>query len=279
MMRRYSRIMTYRLRPILFGALCSAIVLATSAQGASAKFCGDDIDGTRVACDCGDVVGSDTKLRPSDPVVTQRCSGFGLIIRAKLLDETITFDMDGLSIRGEGRAFGLFVDRGGSDGATIVGGPPGKRGELVGFGTGLTVGASGALKRLERLRASGNHSEGIWMRQSGAIVSDVEVSDNGGNGLQIVGRGGRFTGITAQRNGRNGVDVDAANVQLTGEIQENARHGVVAQGQRSDVNGVVARNNGGHGILLSQGRHLTDDTVAYANGREGIKRSAKRNAR
>lgn len=64
--------------------------------------CGDDIGGERVPCGCGDVVVSDTRLRPGDPVVEGACPADGLILRAAPAASSLTLDLGGLELRGRG---------------------------------------------------------------------------------------------------------------------------------------------------------------------------------
>ena len=48
--------------------------------GAAAD-CGDDINGRRVACACGDVVVASVRLQPDDPILGAPCGGDGLVVR------------------------------------------------------------------------------------------------------------------------------------------------------------------------------------------------------
>ncbi len=247
-----------------------ALALSISSSS-SAKVCGDDIDGVRIACACGDVVASDSTLRPTDPVVLERCPGFGLILRADPLAESITLDLGGLALRGSDRLFGILVDRGGNEGATIVGGPRGRVGYVTGFATGLSVPNPHALARVARVVARGNHSEGFLIRHRGAFVIDCAAEDNGGHGFQIMGRGGRFLNLRAERNGRNGITIRSPGATVVAVTQDNAENGVVSDGPRSDLNGVTARNNGRHGVVATRGRQLIDGTASYGNGRAELK--------
>jgi hypothetical protein len=60
----------------------SLLVLSVAAT-AHRGFCGDDVDGVRVPCDCGDVIASDTTLQSDDPIGTRRCPMDGLTVRAE----------------------------------------------------------------------------------------------------------------------------------------------------------------------------------------------------
>jgi hypothetical protein len=256
-----------------FAALClwSCALVSTVAAGV----CGDDVGGTRVACACGDVVVSSTVLQASDPVVGARCPVDGLTVRAPLLAETITLDLAGLALRGSGAGVGITVEHGGSDGAIVRGGPEGKHGEIVGFGTGMLVVPTNGVRRVERLHVAGSRRDGLSVRSNGAMLIDVTANDNGGDGLSIKGRGGRFTGIEARRNHQAGARINSPGAIVSGNFSDNEGPGVIAAGRYSDLRGVVARDNGGHGVIARGEAVKTEGMVAEGNGGGRIKRAGR----
>ncbi len=230
--------------------VCSLLlaIAAATIGVAEAKFCGDDIDGVRVACACGDVVASDTVLQVGDPVVSSRCDVHGLAVRAANTAESISLNLNGLSIVGKGRGFGLKIDRGGSSGAVIVGGYSPRLGEVVGFAYGVLVAKPNTLARLERIISKGNSYQGFLIRQAGAVIQDIVAERNGGNGIHILGSGGRFLGLRADENAYKGITINSPGAIVSGTADSNGRHGIAVPAPRSELVNVAAHGNDGDGI-------------------------------
>jgi len=244
----------------------AAIALSNVASGAIAIAgeCGDDVSGSRVACSCGDILVSDTRLRPEDPVVRERCLLEGLIVRAPATAETIRLDMSGLAIIGRGYGVGIRIDAGGSDGATVVGGDV--RGEVVGFGTGVVATRHNAVARLENLRVRGNRADGVKLRTDGTLILDVEASDNGQDGFLLTGTGGRLQRVKASGNQATGIHLRSSGVYVAGETVGNKKHGIVSDGKENDIAAVVARDNGQRGVVILGPRQRFDGIVSESNG-------------
>jgi hypothetical protein len=219
----------------------------------------------RVACACGDTVVADTVLSPTDPIFNGRCRRDGLFVRASATAETIVLDLNGLSLIGSGGGVGIEVKSGGSDGAAIIGGREGKRGEIVGFGVGLQAITPIALRRIEYLEIEGNRREGVLVRTAGAMVIDVRLARNGGDGARITGQGGRWLDVDAAENGGAGIRMFTKDVVLRARASANARHGIVASGIHNDMRESVAEDNEGYGFLLGGTRQLTDGFVSTGN--------------
>src|SRR6267378_2638970 len=126
-----------RLRPILLGFL----LLLPAAQ-ASARRCGDDVDGRAVACDCGDLLVSSRTLGDEDPITTGPCPGSGLLVDVPPGRPATTLALGGHVLAGSGRGIGIQVLGGGTGGISIVG-----PGAVRGFGTGILA-ATGGLATL-----------------------------------------------------------------------------------------------------------------------------------
>ncbi len=242
----------------ILATIVGALLLLTFSSDVHAKFCGDDIGGARVACACGDIVASHTILQPGDPVVDGRCEAHGLIVRADRTADSITLNLSGMAIVGSGRGIGIKIERGGSDGAVIVGGDPPRLGEVVGFGVGVTSMSSGALARLERVSAKGNAHAGFQVRQNGAVVQDLIAEKNGGDGIRIAGTGGRFLGLRADQNEDRGISVNSPGAIVNGSASYNGTHGVVVPSPRSRLESVEAHGNARTGVLArSKSQSLT----------------------
>ncbi len=240
----------------LFASIPSAVL---------AGVCGDDVGGARVACRCGDTVVSDTTLRSDDPVLRGRCPLDGLIVHASVLAESLTLDLAGHAIVGSGFGAGVRVEDGGNDGATILGGAAGERGEIVGFGTGLAAMRMGELARVERIDVKGSRHDGMFLRGSGLFVVAVGSHDNGANGIRYEGTGGRLIRVSATGNAKSGLVIHAPRVVVEASADDNGRHGIIVDGHDVDLSRATARNNQGHGALVRSARSKTEGFTASAN--------------
>jgi len=135
-------------------ALFMVVVLCPPALAST--LCGDDVDGQRVACSCGDTVVSSTRLRQEDPVVNQRCSHNGLQLRAAGSIDSLVLDLAGFTLTGSGSGTGILVLDGGSQGAVIVGGNPSEPGHVAGFRRGIRTHGRRGLKATHNLELSFN---------------------------------------------------------------------------------------------------------------------------
>jgi hypothetical protein len=196
-------------RSVVVLSFIAASMLAASSGPALAAQCGDDVGGARVACACGDVVVSSVRLLPSDPVVTSRCSGDGLIVRAPAGAPSLFLDLGGQTLLGSGRGTGIRIVRGGDGGAIIIGGAEAQTGVVSAFRTGLRASDLDAVSELRSVLFSGNARDGVDMRALSATVSDVAAERNGRDGVRLGGRTPRIEDVDARANGRFGVHVTA----------------------------------------------------------------------
>jgi hypothetical protein len=245
------------------GLLASALLVSVGSSALAAE-CGDRVGGARVACACGDVVISDTTLRPGDPVTATRCPIDGLILRATAGTETLTLDLAGLAIVGRGEGIGVRIDEGGTDGARLVSSAEAP-GEIVGFGTGILSPRPLELSRIENLAVKGNHDDGLRLRTAGALIIDVSATDNGGDGIEMAGEGGRLVGVEANGNRRVGLKLRTRGTVVRAKAIANMGHGIVSEGSRNDVTGVEARDNAGVGVVVRGGRQRTLGLISEGN--------------
>jgi len=265
-----ARSLPFRLPRALIAGGLLCLVSLVAARPVLAAECGDRVRGSRVACACGDVVVTDTTLRPGDPVVSGRCSLDGLILRAAALSESLTLDMAGLAIIGNGEGIGLRVDGGGNDGARIVSGVE-ARGEIVGFGTGVMSPSLAGLARIENIAVKGSRRDGLRLRASGVLLIDVSTTDNGGDGIELSGQGGRLVDVDASGNRQVGMRVRTRGTVVGGRAVANGKHGIISDGARNDVSGAVARDNGGVGVIVRGARQKTAGVVTEGNALGGLR--------
>ncbi len=191
--------------------VCVPLMAILLAAGAAEATCGDDVEGERVACTCGDVVVSDTKLTAEDPVIQTRCPSDGLLVRAASDAPSIRLDLAGLTIVGLGVGTGIQVIDGGSEGAVIVGGPEGKAGTVAGFRTGLRGHGQRSVAELRNLILKGNEADGLVLRGDGGTkIVDVIAETNGRDGLRLGGRGAELQNSHGIVNRRHDVRVTGA---------------------------------------------------------------------
>jgi hypothetical protein len=245
-------------------------VLAPTTVGAAD--CGDDIGGQRVACACADHVVADTVLRAGDPVVSERCPVDGLIVRAPPGADSITLDLNGLSLVGQGVGHGIRIEQGGSDGARILGAAGGNRAEIIAFSTGISAPVARGLTRVDGLIVKGNSRDGLRLRAYGAIVSNVSTIDNGGDGLRLTGMGGRLVDVEALGNHGSGIRIAARGTAVEATAKWNRLDGIVATGGGNDLGRAHAESNGRHGIVLRGGLHALSGMVSRDNGGNDVRR-------
>jgi hypothetical protein len=204
-------------------ALALALLSVTSAH---AIVCGDDVEGVRVACECGDIVVSDTRLRIDDPIVMRRCETDGLLVRAAADAESISLDLAGLSIQGSGAGTGIRILRGGRLGAQIIGDSDGAAGQVVGFYTGISARGKNTLASLANVQIESSTRTGVAVDTNAAVLSNVTTLGNGGDGARLGGRSINASSIEAHLNGGAGVAVSGRNQRVQGRAANNSESAV-----------------------------------------------------
>lgn len=238
----------------VLGAAC-ALLLAT-AQGAAAGACGDDIGGERIPCACGDEVVSNTVLWPTDPVVSQPCSGDGLVLLAPVDSDGITLHLGGQSMLGTGTGAGIRVARGGRLGSTIVGGDAeDARAEIARFGTGIRASGRNILREVRALDIHDNRDDGLKIRTSGVRIEDVRSEGNGRNGVALSGHGNEVAGVVSGNNIRDGLQLRGSGATVNAETTGNGRNGTVVGGRGNRLAAIESTNNGGAGVHATGGGH------------------------
>jgi hypothetical protein len=236
------------------GVLLAAAMV--SPGWARAKSCGDDVEGQRVACSCGDNVVSDTVLWATDPVVSEPCPGDGLVLLVPPQSEGITLNLGGQSLVGRGRGAGIRVVRGGSLGSVLVGGDAeDPRAEIARFATGIRANGSNVLREVRGIDVHDNVGDGLYLHSSGARLEDVRVERNGRTGASISGHGNEIAGVVAGSNLRDGLHVRGSGASVEAETTGNRRHGAVIGGRGNRVAGGRSQGNGGVGLVATGNGH------------------------
>jgi hypothetical protein len=268
-------------------------VLWLLSGAAQAKTCGNDIDGHRVLCACGDVVVSDVVLA-SDPVVHTVCPGDGLIVRAADATRGITVDLHGRRLRGTGKGTGIWIVNGGL-GARLV--SRGGIARIEGFRDGVVAHGTHSVALIDGITAMRSVRDGVRVQARGYTIHAVETQDSGRDGFSVGGIGFQLTATQALRSGRFGyfvmggggvvgtpgagnraLEAGHAAFSLAGVghrlidcyASGAAKEGVHVNGMHLVVSGCIAQNNGGDGIAGTGGDVLLSTNQAIDNGNNGI---------
>ncbi len=254
-----------RLPGAAVAAVISMLVVAAPYQ-ALAGACGDDVGGQRVACKCGDNVVSDTVLGSSDPIVSEPCSGDGLVVLVPSGSDGITLSLGGNSMVGSGSGTGIRVAHGGRLGSAIIGGDAGDtRAEIANFGTGIRASGRLAVREVRSIDIHANRDDGLKIRSSGVRVEDVRSERNGRNGVALSGHGIEVSGVVAAGNIRDGLKVRGAGANIDAETTGNRRNGTVIGGRGSRASKIRSTDNGGAGVVATGEGHAVADLQASGN--------------
>jgi hypothetical protein len=263
-------------------ALAFGLLLA-GPHAALAGFCGDDVDGERVACACGDEVVSDATLSPGDPITAAPCTGDGLVVSVPRGSDGVTVDLGGVSIVGSGRGIGIRVVDGGRLGSRIVGGgPESALAEISNFRTGIRASGTSDLVEVSNVRLYHNSGDGLHVASTGVRVVDVISEQNGRDGVSVVGKGAEVGGVVADSNADDGVSVRGRGASVSAEATGNLGHGLIVSGRGNRVDNSASSGNGGLGIMTSGsdlevgdveiGDNLQGDMKGRAKGTSGVAR-------
>ncbi len=218
-------------------ALPFALILAVRATTAAAGVCGDDIGGERVACACGDTVVSTARLQRSDPIVGGSCPGNGLVIDAARDVESVTLDLAGFSIIGDGGGTGILVRDGGSEGAYVIGGPDGRPGQIAAFRVGVSARAARGIRGAANLIVSGNAQDGVRISGRASVLSGIVADENGRSGIVARGRDHALDGVAARDNGHNDLRVSGNGNFVATEETTTSRGATRVTGRGNVVTG------------------------------------------
>jgi len=208
--------------------------------------CGDTTgkDGTRVPCQCGDRVTTDTELKKTDPVVSNSpadvCAGYGLEVRSE-----VALDCKRLTLRGSGVGAGIYLDS--------VGGVTIERCTVTGFEIGIDI-RDGAFSTVSRNEVS-NNEVGILCEEDCIfnIFAKNTIFANTGDGLSFN-------------------DDSVENEVINNRLQDNGGDGLVVE-ESCIVNWLehnVASDNDGNGISIRGGGNTLLENTGKRNGGHGL---------
>lgn len=250
----------------------AGVLIVLLPLGAAAKLCGDSVNGADVPCECGDTVASDVVLG-DDPVTSQVCEKDGLVVRRPDPDVGVTIDLNGKTLRGDGRGTGLWIVNGGGRGARVI--SSGSPATIDGFGDGIVGRGPSTVVSIERVIVRSSHRDGVKVADNAYTIRDVEVLDSGRDGFSLGGgrfliedthavRSGRFGYFVMGREGRLGTAGHGTSADGSGNA------GFTIQGSTHLVTDCVANGNRKEGVKLRGTSHRVTGCVATSNGKGGI---------
>jgi hypothetical protein len=275
--------------------MCTMVfVAAMLPAGAWAKLCGDQVDGQRVPCACGDVVVSDATLGDA-PVAHSVCSGDGLIVRAQGT-RRITVDLQGATLQGGEKGIGLLIAYGGPGGARIISSQG--TGTIRGFRDGIFAHGRDTLGLLDRMEIVAPHRDGVRITAGdGYKIRNTEVREAGRDGFSLGGKrfrvrrtralnvkhigymvmgqrgtlGARGAGVVSEGSGDAGFNLVGLGHRLIDcESLAAAKNGVQINGMNTLVQGCTLTGNLGDGITgVGENLHFADNQ-AMENDNDGI---------
>ena len=253
--------------PIVLG-----IFLLAAARPAAAKFCGDDVAGADVPCDCGDIVVSNLTLA-DDPVTSTECGGDGLVVRAPEASAGVTVDLNGKTLRGGKRGTAIWVVDGGPGGVRVV--SSGGRAAIEGFRDGIVARTAQVVALVENVNVRRCSRDGVSLGGADYQVRAVDVSDAGRDGFALGGRYYRCDGTSAVRSGRFGYFIDGQNgtigrVQAGNTAEQSGNDGFHIMGSGMRLNLCVATGNRKDGVTLRGAGHEVTACDARGNAHDGI---------
>ena len=226
---------------IVFIFLISAGIVGLTSQ-ANAANCGETagVGGSRVACSCGDTATTDVILQATDPIVTNTCTGHGLIIGA----DGITIDGNNQTITGDRGPTDYGINNSdGYDNITIE-----NFSSINNFGHGIVLTDSTG-STIQNNTVSSNHAFSITLNSgSGIIVS--------GNTIEL-----HHTGIWVM--GSNSITIN------NNTISSGTDYGIRIASSNSTVisNNTISLNTD-YGIRLSSSSDSTtisNNTISSSN--------------
>ena len=146
--------------------------------------------------------------------------------------------------------------------------------------TGISI--DGANSNLTDIIVNNNTNDGIYLfKSSGNNLINITANSNGDNGIKSAGTGNALhvlTNITVNSNGDNGIWSDGTGHVLTGITANlNAGDGIdLVMGSSNSLTSITVSNNSGFGIHLNSNNNLTDAT-AINNSVAGIGFSGSNN--
>ena len=251
-------------------AIAALACLLAGGSTASARPCGDDVDGhgTAAACDCGDVLVSSRTLGDADPITQHRCAGNGLVVDVPSGRPAPTLGLGGHLLAGNARGFGLELVAAGDGGLRLVG-----PGEIRGFVDGVFA-PGGTLASADNVVVTNGTADGFVVSGGAFVLRDCEASHNARDGFALRGSGFQLDGNRAYYNGRFGFRIAGsdAHIGLTAanEASGNGRGGIELLGRGHDVARAVADKNAGDGIHSRMHRGRISGAYASGNQRDGI---------
>lgn len=240
----------------VFGIVASAVSMAPApARAGDGVIEINQTCATQTGCFAGDAAGF--------PVTTSEDAGRSYRLTSDLVvttasqtaistdDDDLTIDLNGFALIGPN---------------TCSGSPTSCA--LSGAGDGIS--GLGNRIRITNGHIRGFGADGIDVNQG--QVSGIHASNNGGDGIDVGGRG-IVTGCTVESNAGNGLITNQASVMEGNVSYANGGDGIQANGVGSVLRGNTARANAGDGIQTTI-NSLAVNNVVYINTGFGLRLSS-----
>lgn len=235
--------------------------------------------GTKIPCNCGDTVTSNTNLNSSHPVTTTVCPDEGLTVLGTGTSAFRTLQFNGNTIRGSGTGTGTGVIISGDrvrlfsgiitdfqDGVGAIGNTNNSiiSGINASGNSDAGIDIAGHSNTISTSQAFSNGGNGITVVGNTNTIMTSEASSNDGDGLNIVGNGNTVSANKALSDGGNGIDATGDNNRIEG-------NSVGELGEGNDENGI--RVTGSDDPVLPVGQVFNNrisDNDVFGNGADGI---------
>jgi hypothetical protein len=203
-----------------------------------------------------------TLSSPGNYFLTANLSASGdcLVIGAN----NVAIDMKGKTIKGNGSGAAI-TDGGVARNFAII-----ANGKISGFDDGINLDSSGQAI-ISNVNSSNNTGDGILIGDCCNTLSGVTTNGNGGTGIAILDDDSNLTGIQANKNGNGGIIITSCCNTLTGStVTGNTGIGVQMSGCCSFVISSKIQKNSSIGVQLASDDNGVIKSTIAGNGGDGI---------
>ncbi len=122
--------------------------------------------------------------------------------------------------------------------------------------------------RITNSTISGHPSNGVWAAR--AVIIDSAITNNGGEGVVVVGNAAKVIGSTVTGNGRMGIETPYGTARVIGStVSDNVLQGIEAY--RPRIKDSIISNNGSDGVLSDGASVVVKNSTITGNGGLGVR--------